>query len=512
MSSTPTHQGLTRRQLLQAAGGITFLALAPERKGVFAATFGRGRADLPTFSALPYLQPGPTGISLAAHRESVVLAWQTDGIPAHFDVSFGVASHSERKAEVHSVERLGGDLLVGDKRRNYSVTLDGLPLNARYHYSVRMDGKPLLAGYGTTRKPRGVKARFVSFGDNSCGSPSDHAIAFYAYQARPDFVMNTGDNVYDHGLDHEYAQNFFPVYNSNTASPAAGAPLLRSVPFYSVIANHDLTGNDPHHSPVGDFTRHPDGFAYFTNLYLPLNGPTVDHLPLAIGDPAAIAQFKACAGSRYPTMMNYSYDYGDAHFLCLDSNLYVDPTDAALQAWIKRDLLSTDAAWKIVVYHHPAYNVGFDHYREQHMRVLSPLFEQFGVDLVLNGHEHNYQRSRPLRFEPNGEGSARNLGRGDRLVPGKFTVDRRFDGKSVTKPDGIIYIVTGAGGNDLYDPDSNNNPARWVHPEDDNADYVAVLISDRHSLSVFDMDHQSLTLTQIDEHGAVIDTCRMTKA
>jgi 3',5'-cyclic AMP phosphodiesterase CpdA len=211
-------------------------------------------------------------------------------------------------------------------------------------------------------------------------------------------------------------------------------------------------------------------------------------------------------------MANYSFDYADAHFLCLDSNVYVDPTDTALQSWIKSDINSTDAAWKVVVYHHPAFNAGREHYSEQHMRALSPLFEELGVDIVLHGHEHTYQRTRPIRFEPTVMGRAVPGVKKTRLVPGKFTIDRKFDGKSVTKPDGILYIVTGAGGKHLYDPESNANPKNWLHAEDDNADYVMRFISDRHSLSVFDMDHRSLHLTQIDEWGGVIDRCLITKS
>ncbi len=57
----------------------------------------------------------------------------------------------------------------------------------------------------------------------------------------------------------------------------------------------------------------------------------------------------------------------------------------------------------------------------------------------------------------------------------------------------------------------NQNPARWRHPEDGNADYIARFVSDRHSLTVFDMDAHSLTLRQIDQWGVEIDRCRFTR-
>ena len=524
-ADTPVSK-LTRRQLLQSAGGVTFLALAPTQGGLYAATFAPPRQPdgdklanssaseitaLPLFTALPYIQPGSGSSALVDGKETLVIAWQTNSTPARFVLEYGDRALGSR-AEITRAERMSGDHEDATHHQNYTATLADLKLNKRYQYRVRMNDQTILEGYFTTRKPRGVKTRFVAFGDNSYGDISDRAIAYQAYRARPDFIMNTGDNVYEDGLDNEYARYFFPVYNAEQAGQRTGAPILRSVPFYSVIANHDVHATDAQKRPVANFTLHNDALAYFTNFHLPLNGPKPANATPAYGDVEAIAHFQACAGSRFPNMVNYSFDYADAHFLCLDSNIYVDPTNPELQAWITSDLKGTDAAWKFVVYHHPAFNAGYDHYAEQHMRVLTPIFERHGVDMLLHGHEHTYQRTRPFRFAPGDTAAAKTVNTKKRLVPGKFTIDRQFDGKTVTKPDGILYITTGAGGKHLYDPESNNNPKSWLHPEDNNADYVARFVSDRHSLTVFDMDATALTMTQIDEWGNTIDRIRVTKA
>jgi hypothetical protein len=511
--STPQ---LTRRQLLQAAGGITFLALAPTRDGAFAGTFAQSKTSgilppLPVFTAVPYLQPGTTNSRLIEGKEAIVVAWQTNGVPASFALEYGPTTSLGQTADIRKQERLSPARKAG-QRLNYVATLSDLKLNQRYHYRVRMNGELLLEGYFTTRKPRGARARFVAFGDNSCGEISDHAIAYYAYRARPDFVMNTGDNVYSSGLDSEYARYFFPVYNADQAGPRTGAPLLRSVPYYSVIANHDVTGKDAENRVVADFSQHPDALGYYTNLHFPINGPRPTQPTMAVGNAEAVAQFLACAGPRFPNMANYAFDYGDAHFLCLDSNVYVDPTDTALQTWITADLDATDAAWKFVIYHHPAFTAGAAHYAEQQMRVLAPLFERHGVDVVLNGHVHNYQRTRPFRFTPTNDAGAKRLHSGHRLIPGTFTLDRKFDGETATKPDGIIHIVTGGGGNGLYDPESNGDPTHWIHAEDNNVEYVARFISDRHSFTVVDIERHTLTLTQIDEWGREVDRFHITKA
>lgn len=500
----------TRRQLLRAAGGITFLALTPVGGGLFAAPSADIPA-LPFFTVLPYIQPGAAG-GLREGQESLTVAWQTQARPAGFAVEYGPTRSYGRAAPVTSQPRFSGGGGEGEPRLNYSAILSGLSLNKTYYYRVRGNGKPLAEGYFQTRKPRGTEARFVAFGDNSFGDVSDRAIAYQAYKARPDFVMNTGDNVYDGGLDNEYERYFFPVYNSSDAGPLVGAPLLRSVPFYTVIANHDVHSRDAQKRPVADFGKDPDALAYYTAMSLPLNGPVPAHPTPAVGPDARLDAFRRAAGARFPRQANYSFDYADAHFLCLDANLYVDPTDAGLQAWIEKDLAGTDAPWKFVVFHHPAFNVGAEHYEEQHMRVLSPLFEKHGVDLALHGHEHTYQRTKPLRFAPTDSSKAASVNAADRRIPGTFTVDTVFDGKTHTRPDGVIYVTTGAGGKHLYDVDYTGDPSKWVHPDDGDVPYVANFISDRHSLTVFDMDRRTLTMTQIDESGQEIDRITVTKA
>jgi acid phosphatase type 7 len=490
----------TRRRLLQAAGGLSLLGLTPVENGW--ATDSTGAPVL--FTALPYLQPGVNGARVTDSTEQMVIAWQTDNRPATF-----VVEALEKTYIPSRVERIHGD--DGERCYNYAATLTDLPAGKSVRYRVRMNGNVLAEGRFTTRKPAGKPIRFVAFGDNSFGDISDRMIAYRAWQARPDFVMNTGDNVYEDGSDSQYARHFFPVYNAPLAGERVGAPLLASVPFYTIIANHDVHGKDEKKRPIADFKTTPDSLAYFTAMHLPLNGPAGLVGPTCVGPEKSIQHFEAASAGRFPRMANYSYFYGDAFFLCLDSNIYVDPSSPALQSYIESALMSAEGYWKFVVFHHPPFNVGAEHFTQQHMRALSPLLEKHGVNIVFHGHEHNYQRTRPLKFLPSGPGKSGNVGSKDRLVPGTFTIDRAFDGKSVTRPDGVIYVTTGAGGKALYEPDWNDKPEKWLHPEDNNADYIARFVSDRHSLSVIDLDKSSLTLTQRDAWGEVLDTVRVTR-
>jgi hypothetical protein len=501
---------ITRRTFLRSAGGTTLLALRPLGRGLFAAPAAVG-PRLPLFTTVPYIQPG-SGSVLKDGAESMVIAWQTQAGDADFTVDVGTSERYGRSINCDRLPRVagrGGDV---EPRLNWSATIDGLRLGQKYMYRVRGNGQTLAEGYFTTRQPRGRRTRFVAFGDNSYGDISDRAIAFQAYRQNPDFVMNCGDNVYDSGTDDEYQRYFFPVYNSDVAGARVGAPLLRSVPFYTVIANHDVQGKDAYGHEVANFTVNPDALAYYTAMHLPLNGPAEpSYRTPIIGPDDRIEAFLVAAGNRFPRMANYSFDYGDVHFLCLDSNRYIDPNDPSMQAWIGADLAATDATWKFVVYHHPAYNVGLEHYEVQHMRVLSPLFEKHGVDFVLSGHEHNYQRARPLRFAPRDPGKSNVIAAADRRVPGTFTIDRAFDGMTNTSPEGVLYVVTGAGGKHLYDPGFTDNPVRWTHGDDDHADYVVKMVTDRHSLSVFEVDGPHLTMTQVDEAGQEIDRITVTK-
>src|SRR5579863_7516110 len=112
---------------------------------------------------------------------------------------------------------------------------------------------------------------------------------------------------------------------------------------------------------------------------------------------------------------NFSFDYGNAHVIFLDANphLFNDnlpstnaynappPTftayPTALGQWVIQDLDSSTQPWKIVVYHQPAFSSGDATIVNNQMRAVAKLLEDHGVSLVFNGHDHNYQRTLPMR-------------------------------------------------------------------------------------------------------------------
>jgi len=125
----------------------------------------------------------------------------------------------------------------------------------------------------------------------------------------------------------------------------------------------------------------------------------------------------------------YAYKKGNVHFFALDSN-YMDPKQTA---WIETQLREAgNGGWKICYFHHPLYSSARFHGPDIDLRkVLEPLFVKYGVDVVLSGHEHVYERMRPQQgiyyFIEGASGSLRagNLAPSTMTAKG-FDTDRSF--------------------------------------------------------------------------------------
>lgn len=323
--------------------------------------------------------------------------------------------------------------------------------------------------------------------------------------AQPDFTVVPGDIVYENGLISEYNKKFWPVYNADKAD-TSGAPLMRSIPFIAAVGNHD--------ADIRDLDKNPDALAYYMFWDQPLNGPSGKEggslVPVLKGNETNKNAFLTAAGETYPRMSNFSFDYGNAHWTVLDADTYVDWTDKELTSWVAKDLeASKQATWHFVMFHHPGFSSSREHYEQQQMRLLSPIFEAGNVDVVFSGHVHNYQRSFPLRFTPDRKGTLlvggkdNKVARG-RVVTGRWILDKTFDGKSNTTANGIIYIVTGAGGQDLYNPEQEKDPDSWQK-------FTDKFISTVHSLTIADVDGKTLTIRQVSADGKELDTFKLTK-
>ena len=449
------------------------------------------------FLARPYLQLGdhpapsdPERLDLLWHAPDAEAAWAVEVAPSPIGPWAAMPSPTFRRFAGEGIE----------PHRVYRATLSGLAPGATFAYRVLRGGKAAFAAEGRSRKPAGRPQRFVVFGDCAAGTAEQRAVAFRAFRAAPDYVVIPGDIVYYQGRVDEYRKRYFPVYNADHAEPGAGAPLIRSVPFLAIPGNHDTINSD--------LDRCRGGLAFFPYWDQPLNGPA-----LAVGGKNAVnlrgaesarRAFLDAAGPAFPRMANFSFDYGDAHWTMLDSNPYVDWSAPALRAWLERDLAAArSATWRFVVAHHAPFHSSKAHADDQRLRLLAPVFEAGGVDLVIAGHVHNYQRTYPLRFAPGPDASAKlveNKGR----VGGRWSIDRAFDGRTVTRPDGIIYLVTGAGGARLYDTDRFADRANWQ-------EFTRVYVADVNSLTVADLSGPSLTVRQLTADGRELDRFTVTK-
>lgn len=458
-------------------------------------------ADAQTIFVSPYLQPGNAS---ALDKEQKVLVWQTDSVAGNFAVTYQSTITKGKKPKIQDALVSNSVLKLNEKTTIlYRAKLNGLKFDADYTYTVSLNGKTIAMQKFTTRT-RSDKTRFVVLGDFGGATKAEQAIAKQINKQQPQFVLTTGDNVYNNGLENEYRKNLFPYYNADPADTSYTS-LMRSIPFYMILGNHDVRSNN--------LDKFPDGLAYFYYNDLPLNAPITKLVLPVEGNTERVNAFKKATAPRYPQMANFSFDYGNVHITCLDANDYVNPLDADLLQWLRTDIGESKATWKIVAYHHPAYNTGKAHYDGQLMRLLSPLLEAWGVDLVLNGHVHNYQRTVPLRFVPaTNETGDQYIITPEGRVNGKFTLDQQFDGNKDTTPEGIIYIVSGGGGMPLYDREISGQPELWKHDLPDNwTPFTVKVISDSHSFSSIETDGKKLSFQQIDQKGTIIDQIVLTK-
>ena len=434
------------------------------------------------FLAAPYVQLGdaPAGGPLA-------LLWHAEDRDAGWAVEVRDGGGWTEVAPP-TYQRIKVDKI--DPHRVYRATLDGPGPGEAFGYRVLLAGKPVFEAKTRSRKPAGVPRRVLVFGDCAADTDAQRAIADRAYSLSPDLVVVPGDVVYSVGRIGEYRNHFFPVYNADTAGPRVGAPLLRSVPMVAILGNHDVSARN--------LDRVPDGLAYFYYWDHPRNGlPRVPDGPgtlPVVGTEAHRRAFLDGAGPKFPGLGNFSFDDGDAHWTVLDSNYYTDWTEPELRTWIARDLESAKSKrWRFVAFHHPGFNSSRAHFDDQRARLLSPLLEAGKVDIVFSGHVHNYQRSYPLRFEPTQDAVGPN-----EHVDGTWTLDLAFDGTRNTRPRGIIYLVTGAGGAKLYDTGQQDEPKSWQP-------FTHKFISGVNSLTVMDLNGPDLTIRQVAADGRELD-------
>jgi hypothetical protein len=295
----------------------------------------------------------------SATEDSVVIRWNTDE-PADSRVVYGPR-----------VDTLASSVESFVLTTDHSLTLDGLKAGTRHYYAVGTTGGLLVDAdneqFFVTSPPKGsaIPTRIWVLGDSGQGGATSAAVrdAYHAYTngARTDVWLMLGDNAYPTGTEENYQAKLFDVY------PAT----LRTSPLWPTIGNHEY---DPS----------TGSFPYLEIFTLPENGE-------AGGVPSGTESY-------------YSFDHANIHFVALDSTTY--PWGNLLQSpmlpWLEADLAANAQRWIIAYFHHPPYTKGShnsDNPNDSNGRLVDmrelvvPILEDHGVDLVLAGHSHSYERS-----------------------------------------------------------------------------------------------------------------------
>jgi 3',5'-cyclic AMP phosphodiesterase CpdA len=385
------------------------------------------------------------------------------------------------------------------------IELDGVP--ERYHYKVRLT--KLIPGasfeylilsnrdgiFNAVAKAPPARNQAFSIaitGDIGDGGPGAKLTAAGISRENPDMLLLTGDIVYETGRDSEYDPHFLSVYNANSTDPSQGAPLLRSRAIAAAVGNHDM--GFPSNEKRLDLNKRPDLLGFFLTWHHPDNGPrlSLDKLLKFAGKKGKRDRLIATLGTDFLSKVNYSFDFGNVHCVVLDANKYMDWTSPDLRQWLKDDLASAHAAtWKIVIWHQPPFNSDAKYHSDERMAVVSPILEQYGVDLVFHGHCHFYERSYPIRVKLDGTPKA--ASNEDGTVNGTIYLDKEFDGAEKRNPNGIIYVVTGAGG----------HPASGDHMPID-MPFAAKVITGN-SFTMLDVNGGTLTMRQVSVDNKLLD-------
>ncbi|MHC5859650.1 metallophosphoesterase family protein [Nostoc sp.] len=187
--------------------------------------------------------------------------------------------------------------------------------------------------------------RFVSVADTGTGAKGQYAVAgamnAYHKQNPYDLVVLAGDNIYNNGEIEKINEVFERPYQGL---------LKQGVKFQACLGNHDIrTANgDPQVKYVGFNMK-----------------------------------------GRY-----YTFRRGTVQFFALDTNSNTDWENQL--SWLEKELSISNAPWKVVFGHHPIYSSGEYGTNPDFIKTFTPLFKKYGVQLYINGHEHNYERTRAI--------------------------------------------------------------------------------------------------------------------
>ncbi len=305
----------------------------------------------------PYLNTGTSS--------SMIVRWQTN-VPCDSKVRYGTNPNN-----------LTLSATVFPYSTEHTLQISGLQPKTTYYYSIGTSSAELMQAhtdqYFKTSPTEGSDDlyRFWAIGDAGMSDGNQRAVRdgylIYNENKHTDGWIMLGDNAYGNGISDGTQSCYQTALFSQMY-----ADLISKTVCWPALGNHDYNNHIP-------FSPSP---AYFDIFNLPTNGEA--------------------GGVASGTEKYYSYNYGNIHFIVLDSYDEDRSGTASMATWLISDLQQTTSEWIIAYWHHPPYTKGshdsdnpifIDGECEDMRENILPILEQYGVDLVLNGHSHSYERS-----------------------------------------------------------------------------------------------------------------------
>lgn len=353
----------------------------------------------PNVTRGPYLQE--------SSPSSLVVRWRTS-LPVRSLVRYGL---SPAQLSLKAGSQMRGT--------DHAVLLAGLTPATKYYYEVATSswgrGRSKLESFVTPPATgSAAEVRVWVLGDSGTADETQEAVrdAFVQFSsAHPaDLCLMLGDNAYPSGTQAQYQQSLFDFYPD----------LLSHTPLWPTLGNHDARSADP---------KTQSG-VYFDLFNLPTQGQ--------------------CGGVMSGTEAYYAFDHANIHFVCLDSEGSNRDADGPMLSWLKEDLRANRQLWTVAYWHQPPYTKGTHDsdlgraMREMRENAL-PILEDAGVDLVLGGHSHDYERSYLLDGHyGNSDTFSESMIKGRRRgVPDESGPYLKPSGASHS---GAVYVVLGSSG------------------------------------------------------------------
>lgn len=393
----------------------------------------------------PYVRPGGPDLS----RSLQMVWWSDEAGPGRLDWrEAGGARGGSVESQTAAYEGLTRHVARIDRPKGGKETLNVLA-------NVTINGTAFTAGPLTVKfaPERCQPLKFAALGDTGAGTASERRVVNLLANENISLLLITGDDAYDNGNWTDYTARFFPYYKD----------LMATVPILPALGNHDV-GNPKHMGQP------------FRMVWTPPNNWTP---PPGATQPYSLNRTRS-NGTQGPvpagqdTLRNYSADAGDCHFVCLDSTADRDTIQNLVLPWLTQDLADArkhGAKWLIAYWHHPPYTHGG--YKDTSIQwkdirdLYLPVLKAAGVQVVLNGHDHGFQRM---------------------------------------EKDGITYIITAGGGAGLYgiDPGYTGNDQPPLLAYNNKVRSFTVLEQSP--------DGNALKIRQVDEYGNQLDTVTLNYA